>query len=65
MKCQNLFSGKNKKNISICRLLKILPEVLSIKSSRQWKGDNERLCVKRSAVTIYILPPAGLLPGIM
>ena len=64
MKCQNLFSGKNKKNISIC-LLKILPEVLSFKSSRQWKGDNERLCVKCSAVTIYILPPAGLLPGIM
>ena len=25
MKSQNLFSGKNKKNISICRLLKILP----------------------------------------
>ena len=23
----NLFSGKNKKNISICRLLKILPRV--------------------------------------
>ena len=31
MKCQNLFSGKNKKNISICRLLKILPIVLSAK----------------------------------
>ena len=28
MKCQNLFSVKNKKNISICRLLKILPRVL-------------------------------------
>ena len=27
---QNLFSGKNKKNISICRLLKILPRVLSV-----------------------------------
>ena len=25
MKRQNLFSGKNKKNISICLLLKILP----------------------------------------
>ena len=32
MKCQNLFSGKNKKNISKCRLLKILPRVLSVKS---------------------------------
>ena len=31
MKCQILFSGKNKKNISICHLLKILPRVLSIK----------------------------------
>ena len=30
MKCQILFSGKNK-NISMCRLLKILPRVLSIK----------------------------------
>ena len=26
----NLFSGKNKKNISVCRLLKILPRVLSV-----------------------------------
>ena len=31
MKCQILFSGKNKKNISKCLLLKILPRVLSIK----------------------------------
>ena len=30
MKCQILFSGKNKKNISKCRLLKILPRVLSL-----------------------------------
>ena len=33
MKCQILFSGKNKKNISKCRLLKILPRVLSVKKS--------------------------------
>ena len=32
MKCQNLFSGENKKNISVCRLLTILPRVLGIKS---------------------------------
>ena len=32
MKCQNLFSGKNKINRSICRLLKILVNVLSAKS---------------------------------
>ena len=31
MKCQILFPGKDKKNIPICRLLKILPRVLSIK----------------------------------
>ena len=30
MKCHILFSGKNKKNISKCRLLKILPRVLSV-----------------------------------
>ena len=28
MKCQNLFSGKNKKNISKCHLLKIVPRVV-------------------------------------
>ena len=33
MKCQILFSGKNKKNISKCRLLKILPRVLSVKQN--------------------------------
>ena len=32
MKCQILFSGENKKNISKCRLLKILPRVLSVKA---------------------------------
>ena len=31
MKCQNPFSWKNKKNISICHLLKILPRVLNVK----------------------------------
>ena len=31
MKCHILFSGKNKKNVSKCRLLKILPRVLSVK----------------------------------
>ena len=31
MKCHILFAEKNKKNISKCRLLKILPRVLSIK----------------------------------
>ena len=31
MKCHILFSEKNKKNISKCRLLKILPSMLSIR----------------------------------
>ena len=30
MKCQNLFSGKSKKNISVYHLLKVLSRVLSI-----------------------------------
>ena len=30
MKCQNMFSGKNKKNILKCCLLKLLPSMLSI-----------------------------------
>ena len=34
MKCQILFPGKNKKNISKCRLLEILPRVLSVKNVR-------------------------------
>ena len=34
MKCQILFSEKNKKNISKCRLLKILPRVLSVKEGK-------------------------------
>ena len=33
MNCQNLFSGKNKKNFSICHLLKIFPRVLSTNQS--------------------------------
>ena len=35
MKCQIRFSGKNKKNISKCRLLKSLPRVLSVKSYQE------------------------------
>ena len=37
MKCQILFSGKNKKNISKCCLLKILPRVLSVNVERDLK----------------------------
>ena len=41
MKCQNLFPGRNKKNISKYRLLKILPRVLSI-NVEKWKTPNHR-----------------------
>ena len=48
MKCHILFSGKNKKYISICHLLKILPKVLSVKdwtslSFAQFTKDSLRL----------------------
>ena len=36
MKCHILFSEKNKKNISKCRLLKILPRVLSVNNPKCW-----------------------------
>ena len=39
MTCHILFSGKNKKNISKCRLLKILPRVLSVKFSCMYLTD--------------------------
>ena len=32
MKCESLFFGKNKKNISECRLLKVLPSMLRVKA---------------------------------
>ena len=32
MKCQTPFSWKNKKNVSMCRLLKLLPNMLSVYS---------------------------------
>ena len=35
MKCHILFSEKNKKNISKCRLLKILHRVLSVNGNLQ------------------------------
>ena len=44
MKCQILFSGKNKKNISKCRLLKILPRVLSVKQAyKEQMGSRSRV----------------------
>ena len=49
MKYQNLFSGKNKKNISKCRLLKILPRVLSVNMVLRCKVND--LLVNRQAVS--------------
>ena len=39
MQCQILFSGKNKKNISKCRLLKILPRALSVNKSSVYPNE--------------------------
>ena len=43
MKCQILFPGKNKKNISKCHLLKILPRVLSVKKNRKEGNDQDSI----------------------
>ena len=43
MKCQNLFSGENKKNISACRMQKILPRLLSFKYKCKLNVIGERL----------------------
>ena len=45
MKCQILFSGKNKKNISKCGLLKILPRMLSVKETNtlSWETATSKL----------------------
>ena len=41
MKCSIMFPGKNKKNISMCCLLKILPRVLGVK-----KKKKDEICVQ-------------------
>ena len=46
MKCHILFSGKNKKNISKCRLLKILPRVLSVKNLLSSVGTEKSMTRK-------------------
>ena len=47
MKCQNLFSGKDKKNISIYCLLKILARVLNInlllRDQKRWGSPPVKL----------------------
>ena len=44
MKCQILISGKNKKNISKCRLLKILPRVLSVNFALNYMEFSHTIC---------------------
>ena len=46
MKCHILFAEKNKKNISKCRLLKILPRVLSVnKLILLFVNDSKIFCI--------------------
>ena len=54
MKCQILFSGKNKKNISKCRLLKILPRVLSVKRIQHVKTLQIQIHVN-TMYTLFLL----------
>ena len=43
MKCQNLFSGKKKKNIIKCNLLKILPREQSFETLSKRADDIQKL----------------------
>ena len=47
-----LFSGKNKKNILICRLLKILPGMLSLKEEIHYLLCKFHMLIWICAVTI-------------
>ena len=67
MKCQNLFSGKKKKNnISVCRLLKILPRMLSVKK-RDCHSSKYKSAIRADKTTnyfvciIYITPNWGII----
>ena len=52
MKCQNLFSGKNKKTISKCRLLKLLPRVQSIQTPVALNYNANCMRVSRLKMTV-------------
>ena len=55
MKCHILFSEKNKKNISKCRLLKILPRVLSVKRDVGTQADGNthpQMSLKSDTLTL-------------
>ena len=52
-KCQILFSGKNKKNISICHLLKVLPGMIMVQNnSDKQKGIAYQFCWTRLGWTL-------------
>ena len=54
MKCHILFSEKNKKNISKCRLLKILPRVLSVNIvSKDFNNMNLGTALETGMETAY------------
>ena len=59
MKCQILFSGENKTNISLCRLLKILSSVLSVNADYPYHYLSQRhISIKTKkdlSVTICLL----------
>ena len=55
MKCQNLFSRKNKKNISKCRLLKILRRALSAAIGWPIVPDSVLFSTKKSTIQICFL----------
>ena len=57
-KFQNLFSGKNKKNISICHLPKILPRVLSINNLEVNVTDLVVVPVYNVVWKIYVTYPS-------
>ena len=54
MKCQDLFSEKNKKNILKCLLPKYLPRVLSIK----YLQDKNKISVGDSLTEMPIISPS-------
>ena len=55
MKCQILFSGKNKKNILKCRLLQILPRVLSVNINNNWSLNDIHINIIKHAMLIKLL----------
>ena len=57
MKCQSLFSGKNKKNISKCHTLNFLPSMLNIKKKKTKKKQKKAYIKYISSTTtnnIYV-----------